>query len=128
MQNSKVEPDLRDKSLIIDVLITDIEEQRENAAPALGLATNPDVQITESGVAPDADTKTSEIESTSDALVCASGAAPDSVICTSELIAKHKAGATFSHCSSMSATQSSYDVYANTTTNIEIKPKVMTCF
>ena len=97
MQNSKVEPDLRDKSLSIGVLITDIDEQRENAAPVLGLATNSAVQITESGMAPAADTKTSEIDSTSDALVFASGATPDSLICTSELIAKHKAGATFSH-------------------------------
>ena len=95
MQNSKVELDLGDNSLSIDVLITDIEKQRENAAPALGLAIVSDVQITESGVDPDADTKTSEIDSTSDALVSASGATPDSVICTSELIAKHKAGATF---------------------------------
>ena len=62
MQNSKVEPDLRDNSLSTDVLLTDIEEQRENDAPAFGLATNSDVQITESGVAPDADTKTPEVD------------------------------------------------------------------
>ena len=129
VQNSKVEPVYKtDKSLSVDDLITDIKEQCENAAPAFGLTTNSDVQITESGMASDADTKTSGIESTSDALVSASGATPDSVICTSELIAKHKAGATFSHCSSMSAAQSSYDLFVNTTKTIEIKPKVLTCF
>ena len=45
--------------------------------------------------------------STSDVLVSASGVTPDSVICTSEKIAKHRAGAAFLHCSSMSATKSS---------------------
>ena len=59
---SKVEPDLRDKSLSIDDLVTDIEKQCENIAPALCLATDSDVQITESGVAPDEDTKTPEVD------------------------------------------------------------------
>ena len=49
---SKVEPDLRDKSLSIDDLILDIKEQCENSAPALCLATDSDVQLTESGVDP----------------------------------------------------------------------------
>ena len=62
VQNSKVEPDLRDKSLSIDDLVTDIEKQCENIAPALCLATDSDVQITESGVAPDEDTKTPEVD------------------------------------------------------------------
>ena len=66
-----------------------------------------DVQITESGVAPDADTKASEVESISDVLVSASGATPDSVICTSELFVKPKAGSAFSHCSSMTVVESS---------------------
>ena len=84
-----------------------MEEQCENVAPALCLAINSDVQITESGAAPDAHTKASEVDSISDVLVSASGATRDSVICTSELVVKPKAGSAFSHCSSMSVIKSS---------------------
>ena len=58
-------------------------------------------------MAPDADTKASEVESISDVLVSASGATPYSVICTSESVAKPRAGAAFSRCSSMSVIKSS---------------------
>ena len=48
--------------LSIDDLLADIEEQCKNAGPALCLAIDSDVQITESGVTPDAVTKTSEVD------------------------------------------------------------------
>ena len=84
VQSLKFESDLGDKWLSIADLIPDKEEQCENATPALGLVTNSALQITDSDVAPDADIKTSEVDSTSDALARASGATPDSVICTSQ--------------------------------------------
>ena len=62
VKNSKIEPDLCNKWLSIDDLEADIEEQCKNAAPALCLAIVSDVQITESGVTPDADIKTSEVD------------------------------------------------------------------
>jgi len=47
--------------LSIDELVADIEEQSKNAATALCLAIVSDLQITESGVTPDGDTKTSKV-------------------------------------------------------------------
>ena len=62
VKNSKVEPDLCNKRLSTNDLVADIEEQCENAAPAQCLAIDSDVQITESGVSPNSDTKTSEVD------------------------------------------------------------------